>query len=122
MSSIPSEAIAYFENAIYLPMLIKILEKDLSTIEVSPFKLKRPYTNMIDQAIKNAQAELKKSNIYLKRNNMKLIKKGMDKDFTEYVFYSGGYEDLRRYLNIRLRNRTEELMSEYFSMTGVEVK
>lgn len=122
MSSIPSEAIAYFENAIYLPMLIKILEKDLSTIEVSPFKLKRPYTNMIDQAIKNAQIELKKSNTYLKRNNMQLIKKGMDKDFTEYIFYSRGYEDLRRYLNIRLRNGTEELMSEYFAMTGVEVK
>jgi len=100
-------------------MLIKILEKDLTTIEVSPFKLKRPYTNMIDQAIKNVRAELKKSNIYLKHNNMQLIKKGMDKDFTEYIFYSRGYEDLRRYSNIRLRNRTEELMSEYFAVMEV---
>ena len=119
MPAIPVESLTHFENAIYLPMLIKILEKDLLTIEISPFKLKRPYTNMIDQAIKNAQTELKKSNIYLKRNNMRLFKKGMDKDFTEYVFYSGGYEDLRRYLNIRLRNRTDELMSEYFALTEV---
>lgn len=119
MSSIPGESIAYFENAIYLPMLIKILGKDLATIEVSPFKLKRSYTNMIDQAIKNTQAELKKSNIYLKRNNMQLFKKGMDANFTEYIFYSGGYEDLRRYSNIRLRNRTEELMSEYFALMEV---
>ena len=119
MPAIPAESITHFENAIYLPMLIKILEKDLLTIEISQIKLKRPYTKMIDQAIKNAQVELKKSNIYLKRNNMQLVKKGTDKDFTEYAFYSGGYEDHRRYLNVRLRNRTEELMSEYFELTDV---
>lgn len=119
MSSIPNEAIPHFETVIYLPMLIKILEKDLTTMEVSDFKLKRPYTNMIDQAIKKAQIELKKSNIYLKRNNMQLVKKGTDKDFTEYVFINAGYESHRRYLNVRLRNRTEELISVYFAMMEI---
>lgn len=109
----------HFENAIYLPMLIKVLEKDLLSIEVAQIKLKRPYTKMIDYAIKNARSELKKSNIYLMRNNMQLIKKGTDADFTEYTFVHIAYEDHRRYSNIRLRNRTEELMSEYFAMTEV---
>ena len=119
MQEIPNESIPHFENAIYLPMLIKVLEKDLSTIEVSPFKLKRPYTKMIDQAIKNVRVELKRSNVYLKLNNMKLIKEGTDKDFTEYTFSNVSHRDLRRYSNIRLRNRTEELMSEYFALTEV---
>ena len=35
--------------------------------------------------------------------------------FTEYIFISGGYEDHRRYLNVRLRNRTEELLDLYFT-------
>ena len=119
MPSIPNESIPHYENAIYLPMLIKILEKDLLTIEVSQIKLKRPYTKIIDQAIKNVQTESKKSHIYLKRNNMQLVKKGTDKEFTEYAFYNGGYEDHRRYSNIRLRNRTEELMNEYFAMIDI---
>ena len=119
MPAIPNESIPHFENAIYLPMLIKILEKDLLTIEVSQIKLKRPYTKMIDQATKSAQVELKKSNIYLKRNNMQLVKKGSDKEFTEYTFINMAHEDHRRYSNIRLRNRTEELMSEYFALTEV---
>lgn len=118
MTSIPVESIPHFENAIYLPMLIQILEKDLLIIEVTSIKLKRPYTKMIDQAIQNVQAELKKTIIYLRRNNMKLVKKGTDKEFTEYAFYNGGFEDHRRYSNIRLRNRTEELMSEYFTKLG----
>ena len=119
MSEIPNESIPHYENAIYLPMLIKVLEKDLLTIETSQIKLKRPYTKMIDQAIKNVRAELKKSNIYLKLNKMKLIKKGMDKEFTEYTFINVAHEDHWRYSNIRLRNRTEELMSEYFALTEV---
>lgn len=116
---IPEESIPHYENAIYLPMLILILEKDISTIEETQIKLKRPYTKMIDLAIKNARAELKKSNIYLKRNNMQLIKKGTDKEFTEHAFYNVGHEDHRKYSNIRLRNRTEELMSEYFALMDV---
>lgn len=116
---IPEESLPHFENAIYLPMLITILEKDIHTIEGTQIKLKQPYTKMIDQAIKNARAELKKSSIYLKRNNMQLVKKASDKEFTEYVFYNVGQEDHRRYSNIRLRNRTEEVISEYFAMTEV---
>ena len=52
MQAIPVKSITHFENSIYLPMLIKVLEKDLLTIVVSQIKLKRPYTKIIDQAIK----------------------------------------------------------------------
>ena len=119
MQEIPNESIPHFENAIYLPMLIKILEKDLLTIEVSQIKLKRPYTKMIEQAIKNVRVELKRSNVHLKQNKMKLIKEGTDKEFTEYAFINGAHVDHRRYSNIRLRNRTEELISEYFALTDI---
>ncbi|PZX04897.1 hypothetical protein C7437_103148 [Psychrobacillus insolitus] len=36
--------------------------------------------------------------------------------FTEYVFFHGGYEEHRRYLNVRLRNRVKELLSIYFAI------
>lgn len=119
MPLIPQEALPKFENAIYFPMLINILEKDLKTIKNGPFKLPAPYIKMVDGALKAIRVELKQTNIYLKRNNMKVIKSVNDGTFTKYVFMYGGYEEHRNYLNMRLRNRTEELISVYFAMTNL---
>lgn len=119
MSLIPTEALPHFENAIYLPMILIILEKDRHVIEGSQLKFKKPYIQMLDQATKNVESDLKKSSIYLKRNNMKLIKGGSIGDFTEYQFIHLGVQDNRKYLNVRLRNRTEELMSIYFDKMEV---
>lgn len=118
MAFIPTEALPYFENMIYLPIVLVILERDLEIVENSPLKLKRPYIKIVEEAVKFAQAELKETTIYLRRNNMRVIRGKTDDTFTEYVFIHGGYEDHRRYLNVRLRNRTEELITIYFAMTG----
>ena len=118
MPLIPREAIPYFENMIYLPMIIQILERDRETIEISPFKLKGPYINIVESALKTVRDELKETNNYARSKNMKLIKKGKDDTFTEYLLIHGGYEDKRRYLNMRPRNRTEELISIYFAKVG----
>ncbi len=118
MSRIPEEALPKFENAIYLPMLIQILERDRGEIEIGSFKLKKPYVDLIEGALKAARLELKETNIYFSRNNMKVIKVKNDGTFTDYTFLSGGFEDHRRYLNVRLRNRTQEFMSIYFAKSG----
>jgi hypothetical protein len=115
---IPSEVIPYFENMIYLPMVINVLERDRREIEISSFKLKKPYVDIIEGALKAASLEIKETSIYLKRNNMKVIKRLNDGTFTEYLFMHDGYEERRKYLNIRLRNRTEELISIYFTKSG----
>jgi len=115
MPLIPQEALPYFENMIYLPMLVIILERDRHSFEKGPFKLKGPYIKLVDQANELVRAELKNTSIYLRRHNMKLIRSKTDDTFTEYVFMYGGYEEHRRYLNVRLRNRTEELLSVYFA-------
>ncbi|MFJ7932788.1 hypothetical protein [Sporosarcina sp. NPDC096371] len=118
MPLISAEALSHFENMIYLPMLITILERDRNVFEKSPFKLKGPYVKLVDEATKLVRAELKATNIYLRRHNMNMLRGETDDTFTEYIFLHGGYEEHRRYLNVRLRNRTEELLSVYFAMAG----
>jgi len=112
---IPKEALPYFENKIYLPMILIVLERDRKVFENGSFKLKRPYAQIVDEVVQSVQKELKETTIYLQRNNMKVIRGKTDDTFTEYAFIYGGYEDHRRYLNVRLRNRTEELLTLYFS-------
>lgn len=118
MQLISSEALFHFENMIYFPMLIKVLERDQETIVASPIKLKGPYLKMIEGALDLIRADVKVTKGYLKRNNMQVIRHKKEENFTEYVFSQNGHEERRRYLNIRLRNRTEELMSHYFSKVG----
>ncbi|MEK4715219.1 hypothetical protein [Sporosarcina sp. FSL K6-5500] len=114
MPLIPGDALPYFENMIYLPIIISILERDREVIETSTFKLKGPYINIVENTLKTVRAELKDTNTYARNRNLKLVKKGKDGSFIEYAFIHNGYEDIRRYMNIRLRNRTEELMNDYF--------
>ncbi|MFD1926841.1 hypothetical protein ACFSFY_01970 [Sporosarcina siberiensis] len=118
MPLIPVEAMPHFENMIYLPMVLIILERDRELFEKGAFKLKRPYFKIVEEAEKIVQLELKETKIYMRRNNMQVIRGKTDNTFTEYAFLCGGYEDHRRYLNVRLRNRTEELLDVYFAMTG----
>lgn len=119
MALIPSEALPYFEKLIYLPMLKVIMERDRETIEISQFKFKSPYLSIVEIALKRVQDDIKATNIHARRNKMQVIKRTTDADFTEYLFVYGGHEDPRRYLNVRLRNRTEDLLHYYLRMGEV---
>ncbi|MBD7985217.1 hypothetical protein H9649_11515 [Sporosarcina sp. Sa2YVA2] len=118
MPLIPVKALPHFENMIYLPLLLTVLELDRAEIEKGTFKLKGPYLKIIDTAILRVQKELQETTFFLKRNNMKVIRKARDSMFTDYIFINSGFEDHRRYLNVRLRNRTEELLHLYFTNVG----
>ena len=110
---IPSDTLSYFDNMIYLPMLLTILSNDRVSVEKGSYKIKGPYFKLIDQAIERVQIEIKTTHDYMRVNQLKLIKGETDETFTTYTFVYQGYEDQRRYLNARLKNRTEELL-EYF--------
>ena len=113
MPMIPAEALPYLENCIYLPMLLTILERDRRLVENVPFKLKSPYINLLDETIHAISADLQVAVRYLRQRNMRVIRHATDDLFTEYLFWHDGYEDVRRYLNVRLRNRCEELLNMY---------
>lgn len=116
---IPTEALEYFNDAIYYPMLLIVLERDKLAIEVGDFKFRGPYLKIIERAEKLVRDDFKETNNYFKQHKMKLNKLGNDGTFTEYEFFYGNYEQKRRYLNVRLRNRTEELL-EHYLMKGAD--
>lgn len=113
MPLIPGEALPHFENAIYLPMLMTILARDRTIVERSPFKFPAPYLRLIDAAIDAVQRDNKITADYMRANKLRLERGTVGDTFTSYIFYHGGYTDERRYLNVRLRNRTAELLELY---------
>ena len=113
MPLIPPEAMPYLENYIYLPMLLTIMERDRRLLEKVPFKLKSPYLNLLDETMNTVSKDLQTSVLYLRQHKMKVVRQSTDELFTEYIFLHDGYQDIRRYLNVRLRNRSEELLNLY---------
>jgi len=114
MPSIPTEAYHYFDNKIYLPMLITVLERDVESFDKLPFKLNRPYLAVIDKALKYIRADLKAADIYLTRHNMRLVRNRLDEQYSEFVFIYAGHEERRKYTSDELRIKCEEILGTYF--------
>ncbi|MEK5108606.1 hypothetical protein MHI57_18190 [Cytobacillus sp. FSL K6-0129] len=103
------------EQAIYLPMVIIILERDLQVIENSPFKIKQPYITLMENTIKKVQSDLKEVKQKMKKGNMRVKQIGHDESFTMYEFQYKGYDEQHNYFNPRIRNKCEELLNFYLS-------
>lgn len=82
--------------------------------------MKRPYIDLVHEAMKQVQSELHAAHQYLQKNRLKIMRGNRDELFSEYIFIYNNNEEHRRYSNIRLRNRVEELLSIY--LTQVQFK
>lgn len=104
-----------FEKRVQLPMVLLVLERDREWIQKSAFKLKAPYVELLDRAIEQVKSDLTETIELMQANGMKLRRGVKDDKFSEYIFYHGGYEDHRRYLNVRLKNAVEDLLRHYLA-------
>ncbi len=115
MPLISRAEIAVFEKRVQLPMVLLVLERDREWVKKSPFKLKAPYVELLDRAIEQARGDLAETIEWMRANGMKVRRGSKDGNFSEYVFCHGGYEDHRRYLNIRLKNAVEDQLRFYLT-------
>ncbi|MCY9446264.1 hypothetical protein MOF46_08795 [Bacillus haynesii] len=113
MTRIPAEARDMIEKAIYLPMTVSILNRDMKIIQQGPFKLKDPYLRLIEQALKLAQRDLYNVKNELRRRKIKVHEVSRDEAFTMYSFIYDGYEEEHNYFNPRIRNQVSALLEHY---------
>lgn len=113
MPTITAEGYRYFENKIHLPMLIKVLERDLTLFQKLPFKLNRPYIAKVENTLNLIRRDLKATNIYLVRYNMRLIQGKTIEGITEYTYINVGYEERHKFTSDQLRDKCEEILTTY---------
>ncbi len=113
MTRIPEKDRNIIEQAIYLPMVLTVLNRDLVVINKSPFKLKQPYINLIEETMKVIQTELKEVKSYMYKNKLKVQQLNHDEAFTMFLFLYKGYEEQHNYFNPRIRNKVQELLEFY---------
>ena len=115
MTRLTNEQIALFEQAIYLPLVIIILERDMVAIKESKIKLTDPYVQLIDVVLKKIQLQLKEVKSAMQKHNMKLHKLNQDESFTLYAFLFNGYEEHHNYFNPRIRNKVNDMLIQAFT-------
>ncbi|WP_102271879.1 hypothetical protein [Cytobacillus massiliigabonensis] len=113
MTRIPEEDRNILEQAIYLPMVLTILNRDLTVINNSSFKLPQPYLNLVEETMKVIQKELAAVKLYMSKNKLKVQQLKRDEAFTMFLFLYKGYEEQHNYFNPRIRNKVQELMDYY---------
>ncbi|WP_251554378.1 hypothetical protein [Neobacillus muris] len=113
MTRIPEYDRDMMEKAIYLPMVLTILNRDHSVVDKGPFKLKKPYLELIEAVMKDIQGELFQVKQYMKKNQLRVTEIKRDETFTMYMFIYKGYEENHNYFNPRIRNKVQELMQAY---------
>lgn len=113
MTRIPEEDRNILEQAIYLPMVLTILNRDLTIINKSSFKLPQPYLNLVEETMKVIQKELSAVKLYMSKNKLKVQQLKRDEAFTMFLFLYKGYEEQHNYFNPRIRNKVQELMDYY---------
>jgi hypothetical protein len=113
MTRIPENDRDIMEQAIYLPMVLIILNRDLTVIDKSPFKLKQPYLDLIEETMKVIQKELKDVKQYMRQQKLKVEQINHDDAFTGFLFLYKGCEEHHNYFNPRIRNKVQELLSFY---------
>lgn len=121
MTRIPSNDRDILEQAMYLPMVMTVLERDRIVFEKSPFKLNQPYLNLLEESFKAVQKDLKTARDYMRVNKMKVAEIKRDDTFTMFMFLYKGYEEQHNYFNPRIRNKVQELL-EYYLYKRFEAK
>lgn len=122
MTRIPEEDRNIIEQAIYLPMVLTVLNRDLAVINKSPFKLKQPYINLIEETMKAIQTELKEVKSYMYKNKLKVQQVNRDEAFTMFLFLYKGYEEQHNYFNPRIRNKVQDLLEFYLYKRHLQKK
>ncbi|MGJ7919465.1 hypothetical protein [Neobacillus sp. LXY-4] len=113
MTRIPEEERDLMEKAIYLPMVITVLNRDLTVIDKSPFKLKKPYSALVEETLKVIQREMAEVKRLMKQKQLKVEEIHRDEAFTMFMFLYKGYEEHHNYFNPRIRNKVQELLEYY---------
>ena len=113
MTRIPEADRDIMEQAMYLPMLLTLLERDRVIVDKAGFKLKKPYLELIEETIKAVQRDLKRNKLAMRKGQMKVLRLARDDTFTMFLFIYKGFEEQHNYFNPRIRNKVQELLEYY---------
>lgn len=100
---------------ILLPLVKKVLERDMKLLQEGDFKVKDPYLDMIQNALKSLHEDMRYIKRFMHKHEIRVTAAGNDGMFSRYSYLCRGYEGKSSYLNANLKRQTRHCMGAYFS-------
>ncbi|WP_026699883.1 hypothetical protein [Salibacterium aidingense] len=100
---------------ILLPLVKKVLEKDIQLFEKGGFKVKDPYLTMIRNALHLLHEDMRHLKKYMHQHRVRVNFEENDGVFSRYSYVCRGYEGTSSYLNANLKRQARHCMDVYFS-------
>ncbi len=97
---------------LFIDMAIKNMQLDLQHVENGPFKIKRPYIEVIERCISKGINERKHLKKLMYQNNIRIGLSHTNQGFTTYEVYCDGYKRERTIDNNVIKKNVESVMME----------
>ena len=123
MRYLNDEELQLASRFLFLSMAIIVIEQDILHIQQGPFKIKKPYFDLLTRMISIATNERKNLRINMQNKNMKVIMLNKNKSFTSFLFLCQRREEERNYFNPVIRKKVKLIIQELIhkSLNFVEV-
>ncbi|ALX48681.1 hypothetical protein [Lentibacillus amyloliquefaciens] len=97
---------------LFLSMAIVVIQQDLQTIEQGRFKIKEPYTKLLEKMHSDAVNERKELRKTMRDKKIQVMALNKNDSFSSYLFLCRGREEKRNYFNPAIRKKVEAIIQE----------
>ncbi|MDQ0220714.1 hypothetical protein ELQ35_01990 [Peribacillus cavernae] len=113
-------------QAVFLPIVLKVLEKDRLVIEKAKFTFRLSYLQLLEQTIAAVHKDIRKTKEHMWETGMKIEEEKLDDGTSRHVFIHKGQRESHTYPAITIRNNVYDLLDYYlfgrFEEKKVEVE
>ena len=102
------------KDAIILPMVLTVLERDKNIIK-EQIKLNQPYLDIIEKAMKRAHADLVQARAFMRKQGIKIYDKERNERSITHKYVCRGYHHEDTFLWDYLQVQVEVLLGYYIS-------
>jgi len=97
---------------LFLSMAIVVIEQDMKHIQKGGFKIKEPYTELLEKMASNATDERRQLRKTMKDKKINVVTLNKNESFSSFLFLCQGREEKRNYFNPAIRKKVEAIIQE----------
>jgi len=105
---------------LFLSMAIIVINRDIETIRNGPFKIKRPYIELLEQMLTRATKERRSLRQSMKKFNIQVTLLQKDDLFSTFLFVSNKREEKRNYFNPTIKKKVENIFWDLLRATKAD--
>lgn len=97
---------------LFLSMAMVVIQQDIQHIQNGAFKIKEPYTGLLEKMYAEATHERRKLQKMMEDESLNVVTLNSNDSFSSYLFVCKGREEKRNYFNPAIRKKVETILNE----------